>query len=382
MIPMAKKDYYEVLGVSKDASSDEIKRAYRELVRKWHPDLHTEDKAKAEEKFKEIREAYEVLSDPQKRAQYDRFGYVGQPTGNQEWWTSTQEGSPFDQSPFGGFEDLFDMFFGQNPRSSSRTSAKSRAVKGEDIYVTVWIETKDVLYGTEKEIEYTRYKVCEACHGTGAKNGTAFKICPKCHGTGVIRRQQRTFFGVMTTQSTCDMCGGTGKVISEKCPVCGGRTRVMQKKKIKLRIPPGVEDGGRMRVPNGGHAGENGGPYGDLFVVVRIKEIKGMKRDGQNVYSEATIDFAQAALGTTIEINGLEGPEKLVIPSGTQPGTIFKLKGKGFPPVRGNSRGDHIVKVNVEIPRSLTKEQEEILREYAETTHSTVSGKHRRFFRR
>ncbi len=377
---MSKKDYYEILGVSRDASNDEIKRAYRELVKKWHPDLHTEDKAKAEEKFKEIREAYEVLSDPQKRAQYDRFGYVGQST-DQGGWTA-QEANPFGQNPFGGFEDLFDMFFGQGTSTSSRASTKSRAVKGEDIYVTIWIETKDVLYGTEKEIEYTRYKVCEACHGTGAKNGTAFKTCPKCHGTGVIRRQQRTFFGVMTTQSTCDMCGGTGRVISEKCPVCGGRTRVTEKKRIKLKIPSGVEDGGRMRVPKGGHAGENGGPYGDLFVIVRIKEIDGMKRDGQNVYSEVTIDFAQAALGTTLEIKGLEGSEKLVIPAGTQPGTIFKLKGKGFPTVRGHLRGDHIVKVNVEIPRSLTKAQEEILREYAEASHSPVNEKHRRFFRR
>lgn len=379
---MSKKDYYEVLNVSKDASSDEIKAAYRKLVKKWHPDLHTKDKKIAEEKFKEIREAYEVLSDPQKRAQYDRFGYVGQQVGSQGGWSTTQQGNPFDQGPFGGFEDLFDTFFGQSPRSSSRASAKSRAVKGEDIYVTVRIETKDVLHGVEKEIEYTRYEVCEACHGTGAKNGTAFKTCPKCHGTGVIRRQQRTFFGVMTTQTTCDMCGGSGKIISEKCPVCGGRGVVTKKKKIKLRIPPGVEDGGRMRVPNGGHAGKNGGPYGDLFVVIRVKEIKGLKRDGQNVYSEVTIDFVQAALGTTIEIDGLEGPEVKVIPPGTQPGTIFKLKGKGFPSIRNRSRGDHIVKVNVEIPRTLTKEQEEILRKYAETTHSTVNAKHRGFFRR
>ncbi len=380
---MAKKDYYETLGVPKNASAEDIKRAYKELVKKWHPDLHSSDKATAEEKFKEIREAYEVLSDPQKRAQYDRFGYVGQPTGTQGWSGENPFGeSPFGENPFGNLEDLFGTFFGQNTRTSQK-SRKSRAVKGEDIYATVWVGVKDVLYGTEKEIEYTRYETCSACHGTGAKNGTAFKTCPKCHGTGVVTTRQRTFFGVMTSQSTCDMCGGTGRIISEKCPVCGGRGKVTKKRKIKLRVPAGVEDGGRIRIPNGGHAGENGGPYGDLFVIVRIKEIpNGIKRDGKNVYSEAAIDFAQAALGTVIKIDGLEGKEELSIPSGTQPGTVFKLKGKGFPHVNGGLRGDHVVKVNVEIPHDLTSEQEEILRKYAEISHENVRERKHGFFRR
>ncbi|WP_456399144.1 molecular chaperone DnaJ [Mesoaciditoga sp.] len=377
---MAKKDYYEVLGVPRNASSEEIKKAYKELVKKWHPDLHKEDKEEAEEKFKEIREAYEVLSDPQKRAQYDKFGYVGHPEGGntyQSWGTGE---NPFGGSIFDDLEDIFGTFFGQSPRGARR-SEKARATRGEDIYTTVWIDIKEALYGTEKEIEYTRYETCSACHGTGAKNGTAFKTCPKCHGTGVITVQQRTLFGVMTTQSTCDMCGGTGRIISEKCPVCGGRGKVTKKKKIKVRIPAGVEDGGRMRVANGGHAGDNNGPYGDLFIIIRIKEMpSGLKREGTNVYSEVDISCVKAALGGTVEIDGLEGKELLEIPAGTQPGTVFRLKGKGFPAVNSRKRGDHIVKVNIVIPRSLTSEQEELLRKYANTLNEDVKKKKRGFF--
>jgi len=378
MIVLAKKDYYEILGVSKDASTDDVKKAYKELVKKWHPDLHPDNKSEAEQKFKEIHEAYEVLSDPQKRAQYDRFGYVGQPQEN-VYGSQSQQGNPFNQQDlFGGFEDIFSVFFGQGRTAEEN---QTRNIRGEDIYLTIQIETKDVLYGTEKEVEYTRYETCQACHGTGAKDGTAFKTCPKCHGTGVIRVQQRTFFGVMSTQTTCDMCGGTGKIITEKCPVCGGRGRVTAKKKIKVRIPAGVEDGGRLRIPNGGHAGENAGPYGDLFVILRVKEIPGIKREGRDAYSEVTIDFAQATLGTEIEIDGLEGKETLSIPAGTQPNTILKLRGKGFPYPNGGARGDHIVKVNVLIPKRISKEQEELLRKYADLTHTGVNEKKHGFFR-
>lgn len=373
MMILVKKDYYEILGVSKDASTEDIKKAYKDLVKKWHPDLHPENKEEAEAKFKEIHEAYEVLSDPQKRAQYDRFGYVGQ---TQENFDRSQT---FDQEDlFGGFDDIFNMFFGQRTRSEE-SAAKN--IRGEDIYLTVQIDVKDVLYGTNKEIEYTRYETCQACHGTGAKDGNAFKTCPKCHGTGVVRVQQRTFFGVMTTQTTCDMCGGTGRIITEKCPVCGGRGNVITKKKIKVRIPPGVEDEGRLRVPNGGHAGENGGLYGDLFVILRVKDIPGIKREGRDAYSEIDIDFAQAALGTEIEIDGLEGKEVLSVPPGTQPNAILKLRGKGFPAPNGGPRGDHIVKVNVIIPKKLSKEQEELLRKYAELSHTGVNEKRRGFFR-
>ncbi len=381
---MAKKDYYEVLGVSRTASADEIKRAYRELVKKWHPDLHKEDKEEAEEKFKEIREAYEVLSDPQKRAQYDRFGYVGhvaEESGGQTWSGNPVGDSPFGANPFEDLEDIFGTFFGQNMRSSS--SRKQRETKGEDVYATVWIDIHDVLYGTEKEVEYTRYERCEACNGTGAKNGTAFRTCPRCHGSGVVTVQQRTLFGVMTTRTTCDMCGGSGRIVSEKCPVCGGRGKIMKKRKIKIKIPAGVEDGGRMRVASGGHAGENGGPYGDLFVIIRVKGMPaGLKREGRDVYSEVDISFALAALGGTVEIDGLEGKEELEIPPGTQPGTVLRLKGKGFPAVNGRGRGDHIVKINVRIPRVLTAEEEELLRRYAEISGETVKKKKRGFFHR
>ncbi len=380
---MAKKDYYEILGVPRNASNEEIKKAYKNLVKKWHPDLHKEDKEEAEERFKEIREAYEVLSDPQKRAQYDRFGYVGQSGENtgQSW-----SGNPFGEDLFGGanpfedLEDIFGTFFGHGTRTSSRRESKT---KGEDVYTTLWIEVRDVLYGTEKEIEYTRYERCSACQGTGAKNGTAFRTCPRCHGTGVITVQQRTLFGVMTTRTTCDMCKGTGRVVSEKCPVCGGSGKIMKKRKIKIKIPPGVEDGGRMRIANGGHAGENGGPYGDLFVIIRVKGMPvGLKREGKDVYSDVRVSFALAALGGAVEIDGVEGKEELEIPSGTQPGTILKLKGKGFPSVNGRGRGDHIVKINVEIPRVLNSEQEELLRKYAEISGESVKKRRKGFFHR
>lgn len=375
---MAKKDYYEILGINKDASPDDVKKAYKELVKKWHPDLHPDDKADAEQKFKEIHEAYEILSDPQKRAQYDRFGYVNQsiPQGQSE---GNSQGSPFGQDPFGGgFEDLFGMFFGQQRGNAENVTG---TLRGEDIYTTVSINVADVLSGVEKEIEYSRYETCQACHGTGAKDGTAFKTCPKCHGTGVLRIQQRTFFGVVTTQATCDMCGGSGRIISEKCPVCNGRGRLINKKKIKVKIPAGVEDGGRLRIPNGGHAGENGGPYGDLFVIIKVKEVEGIKREGKDAYSEVDVDFSQATLGTTIEIDGLEGKETLTIPAGTQPGAILRLHGKGFPFLNGGGRGDHVIKVNVIIPKRISKEQEELLRKYAELSHTDVNSKRHGFFR-
>ncbi len=379
MIALAKKDYYEILGIPKDASPDDVKKAYKELVKKWHPDLHPDDKSEAEQKFKEIHEAYEVLSDPQKRAQYDRFGYVGQQPYENVYGSQGQGENPFGQeNPFGGFEDIFSVFFGQGRTAEEQ---RTRNIRGEDIYLTMQIDTKDVLYGTEKEVEYTRYETCQACHGTGAKDGTAFKTCPKCHGTGVINVQQRTFFGVISTQTTCDMCKGSGKIITEKCPVCGGRGRVTVRKKIKVNIPAGVEDAGRLRVPNGGHAGENGGPYGDLFIILRIKEIPGIKREGRDAYSEIAIDFAQATLGTDIEIDGLEGKEVLSIPPGTQPNSILRLRGHGFPSPNGGSRGDHVIKVNVSIPKRISKEQEELLRQYSSLTHTEVNEKKHRFFR-
>lgn len=376
---MGKKDYYETLGISKNASTEEIKKAYKDLVKKWHPDLHPDNKTEAENMFKEIHEAYEVLSDPQKRAQYDRFGYVGQqPQG--AYGPQQQGEQPFNQDLFGGgFEDIFSTFFGQQGRTAEENAARN--LRGEDIYVTVQIDIKEVLYGVEKEIEYTRYETCEACHGTGAKDGTAFKMCPKCHGTGTVRVQQRTFFGIITTQSVCDMCGGTGKIVTEKCPVCGGRGKVIAKKKMRIRIPQGVEDGGRLRIPNGGHAGNNGGPYGDLFIILRVKEVAGIRREGRDAYSDVNVDFVQAILGSEIETEGLEGKDTLTIPPGTQPNSVLRLRGKGFPSTGGGARGDHIVKINIVMPKKLSKEEEELLRKYAEISHNVVNEKKHGFFR-
>lgn len=357
-----KKDYYEILGVPRDASQEEIKKAYRKLAKKWHPDLNPENKKEAEEKFKEITEAYQVLSDPEKRAQYDRFGYVG----DQPFYSNTEgsNGGSIFQDIFGDFEDIFDMFFGRKPGTSATKERTARS--GEDIYHFVTIDLEDVLTGKEVPLEYERRVTCKACNGTGAENGTSFRTCPRCGGTGVIREEQRTFFGSFVNTYTCNLCGGTGRIVDRKCHVCAGTGFVKEKRKIKLKIPPGIEDGARLRVNGGGHAGVNGGPYGDLYVTVKIRPHPVFQRKGDNIYSEVNLHFLQVILGSTIEIRTLEGPTKLKIKPGTQPGTLLRLKGKGLPNMRNGKRGDMYVKIKVEIPTKISKEERRVLEKLAE----------------
>ena len=378
---MAKKDYYEILGVSKEATQDDIKKAYRKLIKKWHPDLHKENKKDAEVKFKEISEAYEVLSDTEKRAMYDRYGFVGDQVPPQ--YRSAQSGaggSPFDDffggsgGGFGGFEDIFDMFFGGSRASrGQQASHASRGQRGQDIGVNVQINLSDTILGVEKEIEYERYHQCDACKGTGAKEGTSFKTCPECGGRGAVVQESHTFFGNIQTTTTCPRCGGRGRTIDQKCPQCGGAGRFKEKKKIKIKIPAGATDGLKLRVAGAGNAGSGQGAAGDLYVIISILTPKDLVRQGKNIYSQVTIDYLQAILGAEIEINTVEGLIQYKIKGGIQPGEQIRIKGKGVPDLRTGLRGDHFVTVNVELPKKLSKKERKLLTEVAESTGVKVS---------
>ncbi len=371
-----KKDYYEILGVPRNATQEEIKKAYKKLVKKWHPDLNPNNREEAERRFKEIQEAYEVLSDPQKRAMYDKFGYVGEPTGGGRAYTgggripSLEEilreffgeglGGFFGRDFFGS--DIFDIFFGESTRASESTK---QAGRGEDIEITVTVETEEAIRGVRKEIQYERYEVCPHCGGSGAEPGSGYRTCPKCGGTGYIRQESRTPFGFFVTQTVCDMCGGTGRIIEKTCRVCGGSGRVRKVRKVTVNIPAGVADGTRLRVPGGGNAGQGGGEYGDLYITVRVREDPRFKRSGQDIIYEATIDYTQAVLGATIEIPLPEGGvTRLKIPPGTSHGTIFRLKGMGVPSSTGR-RGDLLVRINIDIPKAPSRKERKLIEEIA-----------------
>ncbi len=355
----ARKDYYEILGVSKDASKEEIRKAYRQLVRKWHPDKHKDDARKdAENKFKEIQEAYEVLSNPKKKAMYDKFGYVGdqsyQPSGSGR--TTGGTGGFFDDV-FGDFQDVFDVFFGTQ-RSRTGAGTRQQSIKGEDVHARIDVELSEVVNGKTTYLEYDRKVQCSSCNGTGAENGTSFSTCPRCEGTGVFREQHRSFFGVFTNTRTCETCGGTGRIINKKCSKCNGTGYVRKKHRVKVNIPPGVENGATLRIPRQGHAGKYGGPAGDLYVQVRVNMPPQYSRRGTDLLIEKEIDYLDASLGTVVSIGLPEGGyENLKIPPGTNPGTTFRLKGYGMPQMSSNRRGDILVTVRVDIPKPSRKEK-------------------------
>lgn len=349
---MAKRDYYEVLGVSKTASKDEIKKAYRKLSKQYHPDVNKEPGAA--EKFKEITEAYEVLSDEKKRAQYDQFGHEGPSQG----FGGFSSGSGF--SGF-GFEDIFETFFGGGSRRRDPNAPR----KGDDLQYRMNISFEDAVYGKETEIEIPREENCETCHGTGAKPGTSPTTCSRCQGTGQISQAVDTPFGRMVNRRTCGTCQGTGKMIVEKCPTCHGEGRVKKRKKIKVTIPAGIDDGQQLRVSGQGEPGINGGPNGDLYIVFRVGKHKDFERDGDDIYYELKITFPQAALGDEVEVPTIHGKVKLKIPAGTQSGAQFRLKDKGVKNVHGNYYGHQYVIVKVMTPTKLTEKQKELLREFA-----------------
>ncbi len=358
-----KRDYYEVLGVEKSASQDEIKKAFRKAAKENHPDLHPGD-AEAEARFKEIQEAYEILSDEQNRAKYDQFGHAAfDPT------YGGAGGGGF--GGFGGFGDMgvdlgdiFESFFGGGGRSRASANAPR---KGKNISVSLNITFEEAAFGVTKEISVGRIEPCADCHGTGCAEGTTPEVCSECHGTGSVRTQTRTAFGVMSSTAPCSACGGTGKIIHSPCTTCRGKGSVRRNRKISVTIPAGVDDGMTVSVRGQGNQGTNGGPNGDLLVTIGVLEHEYFAREGTSVLYELPLSFTQAALGAEIEVPTLDGSVKLKIPEGTQTSAVFRIRGKGIASVNGGPRGDQFVTVTVKTPKGLTSEQKELLSRLAET---------------
>ena len=358
-----KRDYYEVLGVSKGASEDELKKAYRRLAKKYHPDLNPGDKA-AEASFKEVNEAYEVLSDKDKRARYDQFGHAGvDPNFN-------PNGGGF--GGFGGFTDmgdidlgdLFGSFFGGG-FGGGGGSRRNAPQKGETIRAGVTISFEEAAFGCEKEVTVSRTEQCDVCKGTGCAPGTTAEICPDCHGSGTVRIQRGGGGFSFSTTTTCPKCRGTGKIIHQPCKTCGGGGTVRKQKKLAVTIPAGIDDGQAVSLRGQGGAGRNGGPAGDLLIGVTVKPHPIFRREGTSVYMDQPVSFVQAALGAELEIPTLDGKVKWTLPEGTQPGTTFRLNGKGIPGLGGRGRGNQYVTVKVQVPTNLNKEQKEALRAFA-----------------
>lgn len=365
-------DYYSVLGVSKSASPDEIKKAYRRLAHEYHPDKNKGN----EGKFKEVNEAYQILSDPARRQQYDQYGTAFNGAGRTAG-TGGFEGFDFGNFAqgfgFNGgnveFDDAFDIFsdiFGGGGKRSSRRE------RGVDLEMELGLSFEEAVFGTEKEVTVEKTDACQKCKGTGAEPGTKVSTCPKCHGTGQIRMMRRTIFGQVSSVSTCDNCEGTGKVSETECSECGGQGRARRVKNLKIKIPAGVEDGSRIRIPNEGEVGYKGSNFGDLYIRLRVNEDNRFKREGETIYSDLPISFYQAALGTIAEVETIDGQVKLKIPAGTQSGRVFKLKGKGVPVVNSGNRGDHLVRVHVVTPTKLTKKEKELFKQLADEKGEAV----------
>lgn len=353
-----KRDYYDVLGVSKGATDDEIKKAYRTLAKKYHPDRNPGNK-EAEEKFKEAQEAYEILCDPNKRQMYDQYGHAGvDPT--------YAGGGGF--GGYGGFEDLgdiFSSFFGGGFGGGFGGQANpNRPRKGDDAHATTTISFEEAAFGVKKEVEVVRIEACETCSGTGAAPGTSTETCTQCGGTGQVRMQQRTAFGVMSTTRVCDKCGGTGQIIKTPCQTCKGKGKVRRTRKIKVNVPAGIDEGQTLCVRGEGNAGSKGGPAGDLMVTITIRPHPVFERRGNDIFMEVPISFADACLGTELEVPTLEGKVLQKIPAGTASHTTFRLQNKGIQHLNSRGRGDQYVKVTVEVPKSLTNEQKERLTDF------------------
>jgi molecular chaperone DnaJ len=363
----AERDYYDVLGIPRNASQAEVKKAFRQLARRYHPDVNQE--ADAAERFKEINAAYEVLNDPDKRARYDRFGHAG-----------VNADPNFSGFGMGGFDDLFEQFFGGFATSTGgrRAGAQRRGpARGRDLSYELAISFEEAVTGAEKEIEITRYETCDECSGSGAAPGTTPSRCPECNGTGEVRTVRQTFLGSMISVNTCPRCQGRGEIITTPCETCGGSGRMRATRRLKVTIPAGVDQGMKIRIAGEGEPGDFGGPSGNLYVVVNVKAHKFFKRRNDDILLEITVNLAQAALGDRIKIPTVdEGDSELVIPPGTQTGESFRLRNKGFPRLRrdGTSagRGDEWVIVQVSVPKNLTERQRELFEELAETLDTNI----------
>jgi molecular chaperone DnaJ len=345
-------DYYDVLGVPRTAPEGDIKRAYRQLARKYHPDV-ADDKVAAENHFKEINEAYEVLSDPQKRANYDRYGHAG------------ENGAGFGGFAAEGFGDIFDMFFGQARANAGGAGRANGPQRGSDLRYDVEITLEEAFGGTQREISFRHLAACATCKGNGAEPGTLVVPCDRCNGTGIARQVRQTPLGQFVTQTTCGKCNGDGQVVQQPCHSCHGRGRIEQDKTLTVKIPAGVDDGSRIRLSGSGEAGVRNGADGDLYVYLSVRKHERFKRDGLNIFADVPISFPTAALGGDVVVDALDGEHALHVPGGTQTGSVFRLRGHGMPAVRGGVRGDHVVTVRVAVPTKLGKRERELLEEYA-----------------
>jgi len=353
------RDYYDILGVSRDIDQEDLKRAYRRLARKYHPDVNKE--AGAEERFKEINRAYEVLSEPETRARYDRFGEAG--VGSAAGATGFQ-----DFGDIGGFADIFESFFSgfAGGAGGKTTRRRSGPARGDDLRFDLRLDFREAVFGGEKEIRISHLETCATCGGNGAKPGTRPRTCTTCSGSGQVRRATRTPFGSFTQVSACPTCNGSGQMIEDRCETCNGNGQNQVTKKLKITIPAGVDTGTRLRVSNEGDTGQRGGPAGDLYVYLFVQEDSEFQRDGINILSQLKISYLQAILGCRIPVNTVDGEEELMIPAGTQPGTVLTLENKGVPRL-GNpvSRGNHLITILIDIPTRITPEERELLEKLA-----------------
>ncbi|MFD1431799.1 molecular chaperone DnaJ [Lacticaseibacillus yichunensis] len=360
------KDYYDILGVSRDADDDTIRKAFRQLSKKYHPDINHE--AGAEQKFKDINEAYQVLSDAQKRAAYDQYGSADGPQGfgGGQGFSGFSNGGGFGG---GGFDDIFSQFFGGGTTQQRPNAPR----QGADLQYRMDLTFEEAVFGKETKISYDREAQCQTCGGSGAKPGTSPVTCSKCHGTGYIEVQRNTPLGAMMTRQVCDVCNGTGKEIKEKCPTCHGTGHQNERHTIDVKVDAGIEDGQQMVLRGAGEAGSNSGSYGDLYIVFRVAPSNKFERDGSTIYFKLPISFAQAALGDQIKVDTVHGPVEMKIPAGTQTNTQFRLRGKGAPKFRQNSTGDQIVTVTVNTPKNLNQKQKDALMAFAAASGEDVT---------
>ena len=370
-----KRDYYEVLGVSRGASEDEIKKAYKKMARKYHPDLNPGDK-EAEEKYKADTEAYEVLSDSNKRARYDQYGHAGVDP------NFGAGGAGFDGGfDFGDLGDIFGSFFGGGFGGGRRTNPNAPQ-RGESISMSVTISFGEAAFGCEKAVTVERMETCDTCHGNGCAPGTSPEVCPDCHGTGTVQVRRQTPMGVFATSAPCSKCGGKGRIIHQPCKDCRGTGFIRRRKTSQASIPAGIDNGQTISIRGQGNAGKNGGPAGDLLITISVRPHELFRREGTSVLCEAPITFAQAVLGAELEIPTIDGKVKYTLPEGTQSGTTFLLKGKGIPSLNGRGRGDQYVTVYIETPRNLNKEQKEALKKFAESVGENNYAERKKFFKK